>query len=97
MRVGDFQVKLWDKVVESPSLALTLLYWHAWRQRMDRPDQSRLHRKAWAYSQLLFPNSKGEALKKQVMHDALSRLGVPELDVRVTPELVRKALLQLNA
>ena len=30
------------------------------------------------------------------MHDALSRLGVPELGVRLTPELVRKAFLQLK-
>jgi hypothetical protein len=96
-RVGDFEVKLWDKAVEAPGLALTLLYWHSWRERLDRPQQSRLHRKAWAYSELLFPNSKGEALKKQAMHDALQRLGVPELGVRLTPELVRKAFLQLKA
>ena len=60
---------------------------HTWRERLDRPQRSRLHRKAWAYSELLFPNSKGEALKKQAMHDALQRLGVPELGVRLTPEL----------
>ena len=94
---GRFEVKLWDKPVEAPGLALTLLYWHSWRERLDRPEQSRLHRKAWAYSQLLFPNSKGEALKKQAMHDALQRLGVPELGVRLTPELVRKAFLQIKA
>jgi hypothetical protein len=95
--LGDFEVKLWDKTVEAPGLALTLLYWHSWRERLDRPQQSRLHRKAWAYSELLFPNSKGEALKKQAMHDALQRLGVPELGARLTPELVRKAFLQLKA
>jgi hypothetical protein len=94
---GEFEVKLWDKTVETPGLALTLLYWHFWRERLDRPEQSRLHRKAWAYSELLFPNSKGEALKKQALHDALSRLGVPELGFRLTPELVRKAFLQLEA
>jgi hypothetical protein len=96
-RVGDFEVKLWDKAVETRGLALTLLYWHSWRERLDRPEQSRLHRKSWAYSPLLFPNSKGKALKKQAMHDALSRLGVPELSVRLTPELVRKAFLQLKS
>jgi hypothetical protein len=93
---GGFEVKLWDKTVETPGLARTLLYWHSWRERLDRPEQSRLHRKAWAYSQLLFPNSKGEALKKQALHDAFSRLGVPELGVRLTPELVRKAFLPFN-
>ena len=76
---------------------MTLLYWHSWRRRRDRLEQSRLHRKDWADSQLLFPNSQGEVLKKQALHDALSRLGVPELGVRLTPELVRKAFLQLNA
>ena len=68
---------------------MTLLYWHSWRRRLDRLEQSRLHRKDWADSQLLFPNSQCEALKKQGLHDALSRLDVPEL--------VRKAFLQLKA
>jgi len=95
---GGFEVKLWDKPVETPGLALALLYWHTWRERLDRPEQSRLHRKAWAYSDLLFPNSRGEALKKQAMHDALSRLGIQaECSVRLTPELVRKAFLQPEA
>jgi len=73
-KAGGFEVKLWDKPVDTPGLALALLYWHTWRERLDRPEQSRLHRKAWAYSDLLFPNSRGEVLKKQAMHDALSRL-----------------------
>ena len=73
---GGFEVKLWDKPVEAPGLALALLYWHTWRERLDRPEQSRLHRKAWAYSDLLFPNSKGEVLGRQAIHDALSRLSV---------------------
>jgi hypothetical protein len=90
--VGDFEVKLWDTAAETQGLALTLLYWHSWRERLDRPKQSRLHRKAWAYSQLLFRNSKGGVLKKQAMHDALSRLGVPELGVRLTTKLVRKGV-----
>jgi hypothetical protein len=95
---GGFEVKLWDKPVDTPDLALALLYWHSWRERLDRPEQSRLHRKAWAYSNLLFPNSKGEALEKQALHNALARLGVQPADsVRLTPELVRKAFLQLGA
>ena len=97
-KAGGFEVKLWDKPVETPGLALALLYWHTWRERLDRPEQSRLHRKAWAYSDLLFPNSRGEALKKQAMHDALSRLGIQaECSVRLTPELVRKAFLEPEA
>jgi hypothetical protein len=95
---GGFEVKLWDKPVDTPGLALALLYWHTWRERLDRPEQSRLHRKAWACSELLFPNSKGEVLGKQAIHDALSRLGVQsEGGVRLTPELIRQAFSQLKA
>jgi hypothetical protein len=95
---GGFAVKLWDKAVEPPGLALALLYWHSWRERLDRPEQSRLHRKAWALSDLLFPNSKGKTLKKQAMHDALSRLSVQgEGRVRLTPGRVREAFLNLRA
>jgi hypothetical protein len=97
-KVGGLKVKLWDKPVDNPGLALALLYWHTWRERLDRPEQSRLHRKGWAYSDLLFPNSKGEVLGKQALHDALSRLSVQgEGELRVTPELVRQAFLQLKA
>jgi len=94
---GGFEVKLWGKPVGTPGLALTLVYWYSWRARLDRPEQSRLHRKAWAYSDLLFPNSKGQALDKQALHNALSRLGVQPPSVHLTPELVRKAFLQLEA
>src|SRR5271157_6154408 len=92
---GEFKVKLWDKPVEAPGLALALLYWDTWRERLDRPEQSRLHRKGWAYSDLLFPNSKGEVLGRQAIHDALSRLSVQgEGGVRLTPELIRQAFLR---
>lgn len=95
---GAFNVRLWDKEVEAPGLALALLYWQTWRERLDRPEQSRIHRKAWAYSDLLFPNSKGEALKRQVVHDALSRLSIRfEGRLRLTPQLIRQAFLQLKA
>ena len=95
---GGFEVKLWDKPVEAAGLALALLYWHTWRERLDRPEQSRLHRKGWAYSDLLFPNSKGQVLGRQAIHDALSRLSVQgEGGVRLTPELIRQAFLQLKA
>jgi site-specific recombinase XerD len=84
--------------LDTADLALALLYWHTWRERLDRPEQSRLPRKAWAYSDLLFPNSKGEALGKQAIHDALARLSVQsEGQVRLTPELIRQAFLKLNA
>jgi len=95
---GGLEVILWDKPIDKPGLTLALLYWHRWRERLDRPEQSRLHRKAWAYSDLLFPNSRGEALTKHAMRNALSRLGIQaQGGVRLTPELVRKAFLQLEA
>jgi hypothetical protein len=95
-KAGGFEVKLWDRTVENQGFALTLLYWHTWRERLDRPEQSRIHRKAWAYSDLLFPNSKGEALTKYAMRNALSRLSVRgEGRVRLTPGMIRRAFLQV--
>jgi hypothetical protein len=53
--------------------------------------------KGWAYSGLLFPNYKGQALEKQAVYDALSRLSIQgEGGFRLTPELVPKAFLQLE-
>lgn len=96
---GVYTVKLWDRTVTTPGLALALLYWDTWRQRLDRPDQSRIYRKDWAYSDLLFPDSKGRVMKKWAMHDALRRLAINGQNtvVRLTPELVRQAFLQTAA
>jgi hypothetical protein len=96
---GGYTVKLWDRTVTTPCLALALLYWNTWRQRLDRPDQSRIYRKDWAYSDLLFPDSRGRVMKKWAMHDALRRLAIKgeERVVRLTPELVRQAFLQTAA
>jgi hypothetical protein len=95
-RQGEtFRVTLWNKAVQRPGLALALLYWDTWRKRLDRPEQSRLFRKAWAYSSLLFPNSKGEALTKHSTRNALLRLIVPgEGRIRLTPSEIRRAFLQ---
>jgi hypothetical protein len=93
---GGFEVKVWDRTVENKDLAKALLYWHTWRERLDRPEQSRIHRKEWAYSDLLFPNSKGEALTKYAMRNALSRLSVRgEGRVRLTPGMIRLAFLRV--
>jgi hypothetical protein len=94
---GGLEIILWDKPIDTPGLTLALLYWHSWRARLDRPEQSRLHRKAWAYSDLLFPNSTGEVLGKQALHDALRRLGEQPAGTRLTPERIRQAFLQLGA
>ena len=71
---GGFRVKLWGKEVEAPGLALTLLYWHTWRERLERPEQSRMYRKEWAHSDLLFPASNGGPLTKHAVRNALLRL-----------------------
>lgn len=93
---GECEVKVWDRTVENKDLAKALLYWHTWRERLDRPEQSRIHRKEWAYSDLLFPNSKGEALTKYAMRNALSRLSVRgEGRVRLTPGMIRLAFLRV--
>jgi len=94
---GGLEVILWDKPIDNPGLTLTLLYWHSWRARLDRPEQSRLHRRSWAYSDLLFPNSTGKVLGKQALHDALRRLGEQPAGTRLTPERIRQAFLQLGA
>jgi hypothetical protein len=96
---GEYSVKLWDRTVTTSGLALALLYWNTWRQRLDRPDQSRIYRKDWACSDLLFPDSRGGVMKKWAMHDALRRLAIngEEWVVRLTPELVRQAFLQTAA
>ncbi len=95
---GGLEVPLWNKPIDNPGLTLALLYWHSWRARLDRPEQSRLHRKAWAYSELLFPNSSGQVLKKQALRDALRRLGdQPKGGARLTPERIRQAFLRLGA
>jgi hypothetical protein len=97
-RQGEtFRVTLWKKTVERPGLALALLYWYTWRKRLDRPEQSRFFRKAWAYSPLLFPNSKGEVLTKHSTRNALLRLIVQgEGRVRLTPSEIRRAFLQIE-
>jgi hypothetical protein len=94
---GGLEVKLWDKEVEVGGLALTLLYWHTWRQRLDRPEQSRMYRKAWAHSDLLFPASNGGPLTKHAARNALLRLTAGgNAPAGVTPGVIRKAFIQLE-
>ena len=91
---GGFTVKLWDKEVDDASLTLALLYWHTWRERLDQPEQSRLHRKAWAYSELLFPGSDGKPLSGRALNNALRQLYRDgENGAALTPTLIREAFL----
>ena len=94
---GGFKVKLWDKEVEAGGLALTLLYWHTWRERLDRPEHSRMYRKAWASSDLLFPAPSGGPLTKHAARNALLRLTAGgNAPAGVTPGVIRKAFIQLE-
>jgi hypothetical protein len=94
---GGFKVELWDKEVEGGGLALALLYWHTWRERLDRPEQSHLYRKAWVCSDLLFPASNGGALTKHAVRNALLRLTAGgDGPAGVTPGMIRKAFIQLE-
>jgi hypothetical protein len=94
---GGFKVTLWGRVVGHEGLRLPLLYWNTWRERLARPDQGRLQRKErWAFSDLLFPNSRGTTLQRQVLHDALARMKARnQAPVDVTPALIRRAFLQI--
>ena len=79
-------------------LALPLLYWHYWRERLGRPEQGRLHRKQnWAFSDLLFPNSEGNAFQDQVVRDALRRVSARNKGpVGITPALIQRAFMQVR-
>ena len=99
LKIRGEDVILWDKRVEEPAFALSLRFWHAWRERLSRPDQTRLHRKArqWSHSKLLFPGPRGEPLARAALHNALRRLlgGVGEgsLSHPITPNTIRFAFL----
>ena len=67
---------LWDAAIEEPCFAVSLRFWHAWRERLARPDQRRLYRKSlrWSKSRLLFPGPNGAPLGRAALHNALRRL-----------------------
>ena len=90
------QVLLWDATIQEPALAHALRFWHAWRERLARPDQRRLYRRSlsWSQSGLLFPGPHGAPLGRAALHNALRRLSAPTvLNHRVTPEKIRAAFL----
>jgi hypothetical protein len=96
LKVRENQVFLWDAPIQEPALAHALRFWHAWRERLARPDQRRLYRKSlnWSQSGLLFPGPHGAPLGRAALHNALRRLSAPTvLNHRVTPEKIRAAFL----
>jgi hypothetical protein len=96
LKIKGQEVILWDTSIEEPCFALALRLWHAWRERLARPDQRRLYRKSlkWSQSRLLFPGPNGAPLARAALHNALRRLSAGrDSNYRVTPEEIRLAFL----
>ena len=98
LKVEEREVLLWDLAIEEPCFAVSLRFWHAWRERLARPDQRRLYRKSlhWSQSRLLFPGPNGAPLRRVALHNALRRLdlaGSPNSIGPITPEKIRAAFL----
>jgi hypothetical protein len=98
LKIEGREVLLWDATIEEPCFALSLRFWHAWRERLARPDQRRLYRKSlqWSQSRLLFPGPNGAPLSRAALHNALRRLsliGEPNSTWPITPEKIRAAFL----
>ena len=76
LKIEGREVLLWDAAIEEPCFAVSLRFWHAWRERLARPDQRRLYRKSlqWSQSRLLFPGPNGAPLGRAALHNALRRL-----------------------
>src|ERR1700692_3108057 len=64
LTITETEVLLWDAPIQEPCFAISLRFWHAWRERLARPDQRRLYRKSfpWSQSRLLFPRAKRRSL-----------------------------------
>jgi hypothetical protein len=100
LKIKGQEVILWDVKVEEPCFALALRLWHAWRERLARPDQRRLYRKSlsWSQSKLLFPGPNGAPLGRAALHNALRRLSAwRDPNYCVTPEQIRVAFLEIPA
>ena len=98
LKITENEVLLWDASIEEPCFAISLRFWHAWRERLARPDQRRLYRKSlqWSQSRLLFPGPNGAPLGRAALHNALRRLnavGKRSSIGPITPEKIRAAFL----
>jgi hypothetical protein len=93
-------VILWGQRIVEPAFALALRFWHVWRERLARPDQQRLYRKAsqWSETNLLFPGPAGKRLSRAALNNALRRflVGVGE-GTALTPRKIRTAFLAAGA
>jgi hypothetical protein len=98
LKIEGREVLLWEVAIEEPCFALPLRFWHAWRERLARPEQRRLYRKSlqWSQSGLLFPGPSGAPLSRAALHNALRRLNLAGDHNNVgpiTPEKIRAAFL----
>jgi hypothetical protein len=98
LTVEGREVLLWNAAIREPCFAISLRFWHAWRERLARPDQRRLYRKSlqWSQSKLLFPGPNGAPLSRAALHNALRRLnlaGERNSIGLITPEKIRAAFL----
>jgi hypothetical protein len=98
LKIEGREVLLWDVAIEEPCFAVSLRFWHAWRERLGRPDQRRLYRESldWSQSRLLFPGPNGAPLSRAALHNALRRLnagGERNSIGPITPEKIRAAFL----
>src|ERR1700674_4020654 len=98
LKIQGNEVLLWDAPIQEPCFAASLRFWHAWRERLARPDQRRLYRKSlhWSQSRLLFPGPNGAPLSRAALHNALRRLnagGERNSTRPITPEKIRVAFL----
>jgi hypothetical protein len=101
LEITQNEVRLWDTPIQVPCFALALRFWHAWRERLARPDQRRLYRKSfqWSQSRLLFPGPNGAPLGRAALHNALRRLNVAgerSSSGPITPEKIRIAFLTVG-
>jgi hypothetical protein len=98
LKIDGREVLLWNTAIEEPCFAISLRFWHAWRERLARPEQRRLYRKSlqWSQSGLLFPGPSGAPLSRAALHNALRRLDFarpPNSIGPITPEKIRAAFL----
>jgi hypothetical protein len=98
LKITENEVLLWDASIEEPCFAISLRFWHAWRERLARPDQRRLYRKSlqWSQSRLLFPRAQRRSFGPSSLHNALRRLsavGERSSIGLITPEKIRAAFL----
>lgn len=102
LKISGNEALLWDVAIKEPCFALALRFWHAWRERLGRPDQRRLYRKSlqWSQSRLLFPGPHGAPLDRAALHNALRRLNLAAESSSniqpITPEKIRIAFQREN-